>query len=210
MHVTYLFDPLCGWCYGAAPALDKLAALDGVTVDLSPTGLFAGEGARPMDERFAAYAWQNDQRIDRLTGQVFSDLYRDRVLGGIGSMFDSAPATLGIVAVGLTLPHREREVLNALQTARYVDGRNNSELAVVAEVLDQCGCFEAAARVRAPDDALLSAYHQKIERARRLMAEFRLDGVPALLVGDGDKRRLLSSGVLLGGFDQLAAELRAA
>lgn len=210
MHVTYLFDPLCGWCYGAAPALDKLAELDGITVDLAPTGLFAGEGARPMDERFATYAWQNDQRIGRLTGQVFSQLYRDRVLGSIGSMFDSAPATLGIAAVGLTQPDKEREALKALQNARYVDGRNNSELAVVADVLDQSGCSEAAASVRAPDEALLSAYRKRIESARRLMAESRLDGVPALLVGDGDKRRLLGSGVLFGGFDLLAAELRAA
>lgn len=108
MHVTYLFDPLCGWCYGASLALEKLAGLDDLTIELAPTGLFAGEGARPMDERFAAYAWQNDQRIGRLTGQVFSQLYRDRVLGNIGSMFDSAPTTLGIVAVGLSKPRRSR------------------------------------------------------------------------------------------------------
>jgi putative protein-disulfide isomerase len=56
MHLTYLYDPLCGWCYGAAPALDKMVKLDNLTVELAPTGLFAGEGARPLDERFAAYA----------------------------------------------------------------------------------------------------------------------------------------------------------
>ena len=22
--LTYLFDPLCGWCYGASPAIQKL------------------------------------------------------------------------------------------------------------------------------------------------------------------------------------------
>ena len=71
MRIIYLFDPLCGWCYGAGPALEKLAQLDGVTVDLAPTGLFAGGASRPMDKHFAAYAWQNDQRIARLTGQPF-------------------------------------------------------------------------------------------------------------------------------------------
>lgn len=210
MHVTYLFDPLCGWCYGAVPALDKLAQLDGLTVELAPTGLFAGEGARPMDERFAAYAWQNDQRIGRLTGQAFSQAYRDQVLGSTGSMFDSAPATLGIVTVGLTQPSHERDALKALQKARYVDGRNNSEIAVVADVLHKAGFADAAARLRAPDDALLRAYRKRTGHVRQLMATFRLDGVPALLVGDEDKRRALSSGVLFGGFDLLAAELQAA
>ena len=58
MRVTYLFDPLCGWCYGAGPALERLAQLDDVTLELMPTGLFAGEGRarwtrslRPMPGR---------------------------------------------------------------------------------------------------------------------------------------------------------------
>ncbi|NYT33277.1 DsbA family protein [Rhizobium sp. WYCCWR 11128] len=210
MHLTYLYDPLCGWCYGPAPALDKMAKLDNLTVELAPTGLFAGEGARPLDERFAAYAWHNDQRINRLTGQVFSQLYRDQVLGGKDSMFDSAPATLGIIAVGLTQLDREREALKALQNARYVAGRNTSEIAVVAEVLHQAGFSDAATRVRAPDEALLDIYRNRIGKSRKLMAAFRMDGVPALLVSDGDKRRVLRSDALFGGFDRLAAELQAA
>ncbi|MGO6816780.1 DsbA family protein [Rhizobium brockwellii] len=210
MHLTYLYDPLCGWCYGAAPALDKLAMLDNLTVELAPSGLFAGEGARSLDERFAAYAWHNDQRINRLTGQVFSQLYRDQVLGGADRMFDSAPATLGIIAVGMIQLDRERDALTALQNARYVDGRNTSEIAVVADVLDQAGFSDAAARVRAPDEALLGAYGNRIGKSRQLMDAFRMDGVPALLVSDGDKRRVLRSDALFGGFDRLAAELQAA
>ncbi|MGO6926306.1 DsbA family protein [Rhizobium ruizarguesonis] len=210
MHLTYLYDPLCGWCYGAAPALDKMAKLDNLTVELAPTGLFAGEGARPLDERFAAYAWHNDQRINRFTGQVFSHLYRDQVLAGADGMFDSAPATLGIIAVGLRQLDSEREALKALQIARYIDGRNTSEIAVVADVLDQAGFSDAAARVRAPDEALLDIYRNRIGKSRQLMAAFRMDGVPALLVSDGDKRRVLRSDALFGGFDRLAAELQAA
>lgn len=210
MHLTYLYDPLCGWCYGVAPALDKMAKLDNLTVELAPTGLFAGEGARPLDERFAAYARHNDQRINRLTGQVFSQLYRDQVLAGADGMFDSAPATLGIIAVGLRQLDSEREALKALQIARYIDGRNTSEIAVVADVLDRAGFSDAAARVRAPDEALLDIYRNRIGKSRQLMAAFRMDGVPALLVSDGDKRRVLRSDALFGGFDRLAAELQAA
>jgi putative protein-disulfide isomerase len=69
--VTYLFDPLCGWCYGATPSLDKLAAALGLNLKLAPTGMFADEGARPMDAWFAAYAWSNDQRIAQLRGAGF-------------------------------------------------------------------------------------------------------------------------------------------
>lgn len=210
MRITYLFDPLCGWCYGAGPALERLARLDDTTLELAPTGLFAGEGARAMDQHFAAYAWQNDQRIARLTGEPFSEAYRARILGNAGGMFDSAPATLGLVAVGLTDPARELEALRLLQRARYVDGRDNSSLQVVADVLEEAQFADAARRVRTPDDALVTAYRTKIEAARADMARFGINGVPALVVGDGAERRLVNSSALFGRFDLLAAQLRAA
>jgi putative protein-disulfide isomerase len=125
-------------------------------------------------------------------------------------MFDSAPATLGIIAVGLTQLDKEREALKALQIARYVDGLNTSEIVVVADVLDQAGFSDSAARVRAPDEALLEIYRNRIGKSRQLMAAFRMDGVPALLVSDGDKRRVVRGDALFGGFDRLAAELQAA
>ncbi len=209
MQLTYIFDPLCGWCYGAAAALDKIARLDGVTVDLAPSGLFSGAGARPMDEGFASYAWQNDQRIARLTGQVFSPVYRERVLGGAGNMFDSEPATLGVVAVALARPGGELEALNAIQRARYIDGRDNSDIAVIVDVLDKSGFEEAAARLRQPDETLLSACSDRIASARRLMTEFHAQGVPVLLVANEDRRRKLDSSLLYGEFDLLAAELQA-
>ena len=43
MTLTYLFDPLCGWCYGAAPALHALIDA-GHAVMLIPSGLFVAPG----------------------------------------------------------------------------------------------------------------------------------------------------------------------
>lgn len=210
MRITYLFDPLCGWCYGAGPAIEKLAGLDGVRLELAPTGLFAGEGARPMDAHFAAYAWQNDQRIARLTGQPFTETYRTRVLAAVGTMFDSAPTTIGLVAVGLGQPERELEALKTLQHARYVDGRDTTTLAVVADLLADAGFVEAADRLRVPDQDLLQAYRQRTTAAREEMPRFGADGVPALLVGEAGDRRLLRTSGLFGRFDLLAEQLQAA
>jgi putative protein-disulfide isomerase len=117
-HITYLFDPLCGWCYGASPMLDKLVARPDFAIELVATGLFADVGARPMDDGFAAYAWDNDQRIARLSGQPFSEAYRRGVLGDRMRLLDSGPATLALTAVALAAPDREFEALKAIQNAR--------------------------------------------------------------------------------------------
>ena len=143
--LTYLFDPLCGWCYGASPVIATLADAQGVTLAMAPTGLFSGDGARPMDDRFAAYAWSDDQRIARLTGQRFTELYRTRVLADRRRMVDSVPATVALTAVSLTAPDREAEALSAIQAARYVEGRDVTAfptLPTLAEVLTRpwsCG-----------------------------------------------------------------------
>jgi len=209
MRITYLFDPLCGWCYGASPALERLWRRADVTLQLAPTGLFAGENARPMDASFAAFAWQNDQRIERLTGQVFSPAYQQQVLGATQARFDSTSATLGVVAVGLTEPERELEALQALQQARYIDGLDNALLSVVAEVLSSAGFAFAANRLLAPDAELLDAYEARLTAARREMARFGAQGVPTLVVEDARGSRLLPSSVLFGDLAGLDAQLSA-
>lgn len=212
MRIVYLFDPLCGWCYGASPALDRLCAMDGVSVELAPVGLFAGGQGRTMDARFAAYAWENDQRIARLTGQPFSDLYVEKVLGKTGSRFDSAPATLALVAVALSDPGREFAALKALQKARYVDGLDTCEAAVVAQTIESAGFAEAARRLREGDGELQGAYDRQVSQGRSEMSRHGIDGVPALLAGgDGDgDRRPLPSALLFGNFADLAEAVKRA
>lgn len=146
----YLFDPLCGWCYGAAPAIEALSSEPGITIELRPTGLFSGAGARAMDDGFAAYAWSNDQRIEQFTGQPFSEVYRQQVLGDRRQRFDSTAATLALTAVQSTAPARELEALKTIQRARYVDGKDVSSLTTLVELLTALGLAPAAARLSPP------------------------------------------------------------
>lgn len=210
IQIAYLFDPLCGWCYGASPMLAELVARPEFDVALVPTGLFAGAGGRPMDEGFAAYAWSNDQRISRLTGQAFSEAYRRDVLADRTRSFDSGPATLALTAVALTAPEREFEALQAIQKARYVAGRDVTDVAVLGHVLRGLSLSEAADRLTARDADVIDADRKRIEAGRRDMRRFGADGVPALLVGAGERQRLVRASGLLGRFEDLAAELQAA
>jgi protein-disulfide isomerase-like protein with CxxC motif len=38
-RITVLYDPLCGWCYGATPAIRRLEQGSGAPLELVPTGL---------------------------------------------------------------------------------------------------------------------------------------------------------------------------
>ena len=206
----YLFDPLCGWCYGAMPALSALSEVPAVNVELLPTGLFSSGGARPMNAEFAAYAWSNDQRIEGLTGQRFTERYRERVLGDRQRRFDSGPATLALTAVSLTAPARELEALKAIQAARYVDGQDTTSLETLAGVLRGLGLAQAAAMVAQPDEDLLVANRARMDRGQALMREFGARGVPTLVAESGAKRWVVNHADFYSNPGALAGALEAA
>ncbi|MDO4232901.1 MAG: DsbA family protein [Lautropia sp.] len=194
--LTYLFDPLCGWCYGAGKRLTSTVEQTGVQLQLLPTGLFSGNGARLMDHAFAAHVWLTDQRIESITGEIFSISYRDRVLDSGEQGFDSWPATLALTAVSLTEPEREFDALKAIQQARYINGLNIMLMDTLANLLDMQGLGQAANSVRQPDVSLMSATQTRIGRARHLMQMFDLRGVPCFLLEQDSKPRPLDTGAI--------------
>lgn len=168
--LIYLYDPLCGWCYGASRAIAELA-LDGWTVRPLPTGLFAGQPGRRLDPAMEAHIWQADQRIAQMSGQPFTEAYREQVLRDPTMPFDSGPATVALTAVAMQAPGRERAALAAVQRARWVEGRDIADPAVLAEV----------AGVAFDDPALAPRAQARVERGQRLLQEFGFGGVPALI-----------------------------
>ena len=200
--VTYLFDPLCGWCYGASPAIQRLGQQSALTLQLAPTGLFASSG-RTLDRAFADYAWSNDQRIEALTGQRFTETYRTQVLGNLGGSFDSAATTLALTATALTSPERELETLKMLQEARYVDGLDTSAASVVEKRLREAGLIQAADVFASQSHDLVIANAARIDHAQRLMQAHGANGVPALLITNEQGSRLLRGDALYGSFDKL-------
>lgn len=206
----YIFDPLCGWCYGASSTVTTLDNTPDVQLHLLPSGLFSGEGARPMSDDFAAYAWTNDQRIERLTGQRFTDRYRNEVLADRQQMFDSGPATVALTAVALTAPERELQALKAIQHARYLDGKDITRLDTLVAVLQGLGLEEAAARLAQPNDELLAANRSRIARAQTLLSQFDARGVPTFILEDNEQRQLLHSSAVFSNPEAFVKQLAVA
>jgi len=184
-HFLYLFDPLCGWCYGASAGIATLADQAGVTVEPLPSGLFAGYGARALGGDMRDHILASDRRIAASTGAVFGDPYRDRIVRGASLTLDSGPATLALTAVAQTAPDRELDALRVIQRARYVDGRDIADVFVLIDLLVEAGLDAAAVTLANPEPGLREANWQRLERARSVMQRFGTNGVPALFRIDG-------------------------
>lgn len=182
-------------------------ALPEIDVLLQPTGLFAEDGAFPMSEGFAAHAWAADQRIAVLSGQTFSEAYRAQVLGDLKSRIDSGPATLALTAVRLTAPEREFAALQAIQHARYVDGRDNGRPEVITGVLNALGLHRAMRRFENPDEELRASHRKHLDAGHTLMRRLGARGVPALTVDHGQGLRLIGADALFGRVETLLDQI---
>ena len=200
---------MCGWCYGALPSLLRLAQHEGCSLELLPSGLFAGSGARPMDGRFAMHAWSNDQRIAQMTGQPFSQHYRERVLANRGALLDSGPAVLALTAVSQAAPGEELGALEAIQTARYVHGSDTTAQTVLAQLLRDRGLAAAASRLEASSDELRDAARAWMSAGKALLRSIGVSSVPTLVAyqDSGLPLQLVPSELLFGRDDELLRHL---
>lgn len=207
--LQYLFDPLCGWCYGASASIKALAKHPAIDLQPMATGLFSGTGAKPM-KSFAAQAWAMDQRIGALSGQPFSEDYRTKVLGAEDATLDSTIATRALAAVSASAPDRVIEALIAIQSARYKDGKDVTSVAVVAGILTDLALTEACARLLAADEDLLNLVNTRTTAARKLMNAYGLQGVPSLIADVNGELGILNASALYSGTADILAALKLA
>jgi putative protein-disulfide isomerase len=163
-----------------------------------------------MDDDFAAYAWSNDQRIERLTGQRFTERYRAEVLGNRQQRFDSAPATLALSAVALTTPRKELDALKALQQARYLDGRDITQTDTLVSILETLGLAREALRLQTTDAELLDTNRARMNQAQRLLHASGARGVPTFILETEGQRALLHTGSAFADPQAFAQELQTA
>ncbi|MEQ9916556.1 protein-disulfide isomerase [Pectobacterium aroidearum] len=202
--LQYLFDPLCGWCYASAPALQYLAKTYPEKLELLPSGLFSEEGARAINAQWATHAWSNDQRIASLTGQRFSEAYHELLQSN--SRFDSQYLNRALTAFRDIAPAAEAGLLHELQISRYVLGLDTSRSDVVAQISIK---YAMTLKLDIPSHlisdqltigtTLSEMTNKRIQNVKALMGSLGVTGVPLLLVTSGGKTHAVSGHSLYGG-----------
>ena len=87
----YVYDPLCGWCYGAAPLLEAAAGIPTLRIALHAGGLWLGPRRQPMGQAVRDHVRPHDERIQALSGQPFGERYFNELLLSDGIFLDSEP-----------------------------------------------------------------------------------------------------------------------
>ena len=174
----YIYDPLCGWCYGAAPLVK--AAREVVTVRPHGGGMMTGARRQAVTPQLRAYVKPHDERIARLSGQRFGKAYVDGLLCDTGALFDSGPPTAAILAAE-ALGGRGLDMLAQIQVAHYVEGRRVAEHATLVDVAVALG-FDPEVFAKALNSHLGDPVQTHFRETRAVMARVGANGFPSLVI----------------------------
>lgn len=202
----YIYDPLCGWCYGAAPLVAAARAV--VTVRPHGGGMMSGGGRQQVTPQLRDYVMQHDRRIAALTGQAFGDAYFDGLLRDGSAVLDSTPPIAAMLAAE-QLAGRGLDMVERLQTAHYVEGRRIGETSTLLAMAAAIG-LNPDAFAGALDEQLGDPVQRHIRDTRHFMGQVGASGFPSFVLETGGSRRLLDLSAFLGRPEAVPEWLRTA
>ncbi len=138
MKIIYVYDALCGWCYGFSPVMEKFQASysDKLEFEVLSGGMITGERIGPIGE-VASYISSAYKDVENATGVTFGDEFIGQTLKNGTAIFTSIPPAIALsVFKEIDSNGRSFSFASALQRAIYFDGiapGNINEYGCIAE-----------------------------------------------------------------------------
>lgn len=200
----YIYDPLCGWCYGVAPLVR--AAREIMTVRAHGGGMMTGSRRQQVSPQLRDYVIPHDRRIAQLTGQPFGEAYFEGLLRDKEAVYDSEPPTAAVLAAD-ALANRGLDLLARIQVAHYVEGRRIAELSVLADLAVETGLEKQS--FSATLDAMIGERTQAhFNESRALLSRAGGRGFPTFALEQGGRLSAIDASAYYGRTDSWQAFLK--
>ncbi len=200
----YIYDPLCGWCYGVAPLVK--AAREVIHVRPRGGGMMTGARRQRVTPALRTFVMGHDAHVAQLSGQRFGKGYQDGLLQDASAVFDSEPPTAAMLAAE-SMAGRGLDMLAQLQAAHYVDGLHIADRTVLIEVSAVIG-LNPERFAQALDEQLGDKVQAHINDTRAFMAQVGATGFPSLVLETEGGLQSVDVSSYLGRPDDFQAWLR--
>ena len=181
----YVADPMCSWCWGFAPQLERVVAeLPGDVEVRHVMGGLAPDSDEPMPLETRASVQRAWDAVEARAGVPFERSFWERC----EPRRSTYPACRAVVAAGLQ--NAGPAMFAAIQRAYYTQARNPSDATTLIELAAELGLdldrFESDLR------------HGRAEELLRadlaLRDELGVTGFPTLVLEKDDERRVVRAG----------------
>jgi putative protein-disulfide isomerase len=204
MKLLYVYDALCGWCYGFSPVIEQFAHAhkDEIVVEVISGGMVIGDRIGPIGEVAPYIAWAYKD-VERATGVVFGKHFLDVTLKNGTATFSSVPPAVAMSVFKELLPEKQLAFAARLQKAVYYDGIEPENTPIYGQLAAEFGLDSAqfAAKMMEPKYLALA------EKDFALTQELQVSGFPTVfLTVGGNAVKIASGAVGLGELEKRWAE----
>lgn len=190
-QILYIFDPLCGWCYGFSDTMLQFYQLFGQDFEFVavPGGMVTGDRTGPISD-MEDYISKAYLRVEETTGAQYGEKYLTDLLRSKTTMLDSEPPSRALITFRSFYPERAVEFAHALQKAHYFHGRDFNDESLYEELAGQFGLDAKAFMERYHDPRM----KQNLQQEFAWVKESGVQGFPTVVYRSGQKYYLLAHG----------------
>ena len=123
LKLIYIYDALCGWCYGFSPVINDFAEKfkEELDIQVVSRGMIRGDRIGPIGE-VAPYIKDAYKTVEDSTGVKFGEAFLQAILADGSTVFTSIPASIALSVFKTLQPENSLKYATDLQKAIYLDG----------------------------------------------------------------------------------------
>lgn len=189
--VYYIFDVLCGWCYGFSPVIAQLEEeyRDDFDFRVISGGMILGEREGPVGE-VAGYIKEAYPQVEEMTGVKFGEAFLKNILEPGTAQFSSLPGALALATFRLYQPDNALAFARRMQEAVYKEGLPPTEAKTFGHCAEDFG-------MNATDFMRLMVDKDKLELVQnefKVVKHWGIQGFPSVVYQKGEKGYLINRG----------------
>lgn len=198
----YIYDALCGWCYGFGPVMEKLHQHyhDSLDFEVLSGGMVTGSRVGPI-ANMAAYIKQASPRVTEMTGISFEEAYLNELLADPTYISNSTPPAVALCILKEAQPHQQVALAHEIQKLMFVEGKNLNEPTVYFSLAEQTGITAENFTQKFTDPAYLS----KAQAEFAISQQWGITGFPAVVLQKQEQLYLIARGYV--SYDHITATL---
>lgn len=181
--ILYVYDPMCGWCYGFDPVMEQVAKEwgDRVHFQVISGGMITGERQGVIAPQMAVYILNTAPRLEKMTGVKFGDIFLKALSDGTYYASSERPSRALAVFRGIH-PEKAIAFVHAMQKEVFLKGNSLEDDATYRSLCNDFGIDADAFLTALDSPATKNAALQDFALSSRL----GVSGFPAVLgIRDG-------------------------
>jgi len=194
MKIVYVYDALCGWCYGFSPVMIQFQEKykNSLSFEVISGGMITGGRIGPIGEVASYISWAYKD-VEKATGVKFGSEFLNKTLKNGDAIFTSVPPAIALSVFKNLDPNNNIQFASELQRAIYYDGIEPENLDAYGQIALKFG-LDAKSFVLKMKDPL---YKKLAEDDFKKSAELNVSGFPTIFIKINGTSQKIGSGYML-------------